>query len=354
MTEAAADQPLQQPLDLQRFEALLTEVAPQLGTGKLTMKRLSGGISSAVFAISRGGDRAVMRMPTWPPRADSLKAMARESRILGALGGTDVPHPRLITYRPDEADVGVPFQLMEFIDGWLGSDPPPPPLAGKDKAANLAYALIDAVARVGMVDYKAVGLDGLGNPDGFLDRQVDRWLGHLESYRKAYNHPGRDIPGLQYTADWLRANQPTMQKASLIHSDASFPNVMFANDPPARVAAIIDWEIATLGDPLLDLGRAVYSLPGRHVGLGKSSRHDQSFMPTREDLAERYAEITGLDVSHLNYYCVLAAWKLGIIIEFNYFRMITGVDKGPLAIEMSNYIPEIIAQAEAMARGAPS
>lgn len=352
MSASAAEQPLEQPLDAPRFEAWLATTIPGLGRGPLTMKRLSGGTSSAVFLVSCGEGRAVMRMPAWPPREDSLKAMAREARILQALGATDVPHPRLLAYRDDDIDAGVPFQVMEFIDGWLGSDEPPPRFASPEGKRSMAFALVDAVAGVGMVDYKAVGLDGLGKPEGFLDRQVDRWLSHLDGYRKTYDHPGRELPGLQYVADWLRANQPVMQKASLIHSDIGFPNVMFAHARPARVAAIIDWEIATLGDPLLDLGRALYTLPGRTVGTGKSRMHDNSEMPTREDLAERYAEISGLDVSHLDYYCVLAAFKLGCIIEFNYFRMVTGVDTSPLAAEVSAYIPEIIAQAEALARAA--
>jgi len=353
MTIATTSDPLmQQPLDTGRFKSWLTDHAPGLAQGELALKRLSGGISSAVYLVARGAGRAVLRMPTWPPREDSLKAIGRESRILKALGPTDVPHPRLIAYRADEADVGVPFQLMEFIDGWLGSEPPPPEFATKAAKRELAFALIEAVARVGMVDYRAVGLEDLGKPDGFLDRQVDRWLGHLEGYRRTYNHPGRDLPGLTYVADWLRANQPPTQKPALIHSDASFPNVMFNRTPPARVAAIIDWEIATLGDPLLDLGRAVYALPGRRVGSGITAMQDYSAMPTREDLAERYGEISGLDVSHLDYYCVLAAFKLACIIEFNYFRMVTGLEMTPLAAKTIDYIPQIVAQAEAIARAA--
>jgi aminoglycoside phosphotransferase (APT) family kinase protein len=350
MSSPPSEDALQQPLDKPRFVEWLAQNVPDLGAGDLRMKRLSGGISSAVFEITRGEGRAVLRMPAWPPREDSLKAMGRESSILQALGSTDVPHPRLIAYRGSSDDVGVPFQLMEFIDGWLGSSTPPAAFASRDGKRALAFAMIDAIARLGRVDYKALGLEGLGKPDKFLDRQVDRWLGNLANLRKTYDHPGRELPGLQYVADWLRANQPEMQKAALIHSDVGFPNVMFAYDPPARVAAIIDWEIATLGDPLLDLGRSVYALPGRHVGDGRGMMHDNSDMPTREDLAEHYAEISGLDVSHLDYYCVLAAFKLACIIEFNYFRVVTGVDNSPLAKQVSDYIPQIIAQAEAIAR----
>jgi aminoglycoside phosphotransferase (APT) family kinase protein len=340
------------PLDSARLAQWLDAVAPQLGTAAPEMNRLAGGSSGAVFRISRGDGAAVLRMPVWPPRADSAQGMAREAKVLGALGSTPAPHPRLLAYDADAAAVGLPVLLMEFVDGWLGSAPPPPPFASPAGRHALAFALIDAVAQVGLVDYEQVGLGDLGRPEGFLDRQVGRWLGQLEGYKTAYRHPGRDIPDLQYVADWLRANQPATQKLALIHSDIGFPNVMFANQPPPRVAAIIDWEIATLGDPLLDLGRAIYTFPGRKAGSGKGRMHDLSDMPTREDLAGRYAEVTGLDVAPLDYYCVLSAFKLACIIEFNYFRVATGQDSSEMAQSISSYVPEIIADAAAIARSA--
>lgn len=340
------------PLDPASLAHWLDAVAPQLGSAAPELTRLAGGSSGAVFRISRGEGLAVLRMPVWPPRADSAHGMAREAKVLGALGSTPAPHPRLLAYEADAATVGLPVLLMEFVDGWLGSAPPPPPFANPTGRHALAFALIHAVAQVGLVDYEQVGLGGLGRPEGFLDRQVGRWLGQLEGYKTAYGHPGREIPDLHYVADWLRANRPATQKAALIHSDIGFPNVMFANNPPPHVAAIIDWEIATLGDPLLDLGRAIYTFPGRKVGSGKGRMHDLSDMPTREDLAERYADLTGLDVAALDYYCVLSAFKLACIIEFNYFRAATGQDGSEMARTLSSYVPEIIADAAAIARTA--
>jgi len=353
MSESGTETALRQPLDKAAFSQWLDRHAPQIGGAEVQLKRLSGGSSFGVFEVSRGAGHAVLRMPSWPPRPDALKAMGREAKILRALGQTDVPHPRLLGYEPDETAVGVSVTLLEFVDGWLGSSTPPPAFNQPgQRREGLAFALIDAIARLGKVDYKAVGLEDLGRPEGFLDRQVDRWQSHFENYKKTYDHPGRELPGRNYVADWLRANKPEMQKVSLVHLDCSFPNVMFANEPPARVKAIIDWEIATIGDPLLDLGRAVYALPGRRVGAGKNSMSDNSDMPTREDLAERYAELTGLDVSHLDYYCVLAAFKLAIIIEFNYYRVALGIDSSEVARQVSDYIPEIMAFAESVARSA--
>ncbi|MET0984654.1 MAG: phosphotransferase family protein [Steroidobacteraceae bacterium] len=341
------------PLDLPKLTAWLDARHPELGREPVVLERLSGGSSSSVFKLTRGAMPAVLRVPAWPPRADSLKAMGREARVLSALASTAVPHPRLLDYSGESDAIGVPFMLMSFVDGWLGSMQAPAPFdrPGPDRAA-LAYAMIDAVAELGQVDYKAIGLEDFGKPEQFLERQVDRWLKHIDSLRITENHPGRDIPGLHEVAAWLRANTPKMQRVSLIHSDVSFANVMFHHTAPARVAAIIDWEIATLGDPLLDLGRAVFPLPGKKVGSGKSRLLDFSDLPTREDLAQHYAKRTGLDVSHLDYYVVLSMFKLGAIIEFNYARMVNGRDSSGMAAEISEYILELFLEAKAVTESA--
>lgn len=344
--------PPDHPLQPERLTRWLHDVAPELGGSEAQLVRLTGGSSGAVFKATCGGASAVLRLPAWPARADSLQGMTREARILDALGDTSTPHARLLAFAGDDEAVGAPAVLMSFVEGWLGSEPPPAQLQGLDARRDMAFALVDAVAQIGLVDYQAVGLGDLGRPEGFLDRQVGRWLGQLENYRKTYDHPGRQIPDLAYVADWLGDNQPTTQRHGLIHSDVGFPNVMFAADAPMRVAAIIDWEIATLGDPLLDLGRAIFTLPGRRAGSGRGRLHDYADMPTREDLAERYAAVTGLDVAALDYYCVLSAFKLACIIEFNFFRVATGRDTGEMARTLADFVPEIIADAAVIARAA--
>lgn len=342
------------PLDVTKLQNWLDVHAPELGRGPIELARLSGGSSSTVFKLARGGERAVLRLPAWPPRADSLKAMSREARVLRALAGSAVPHPRLLGHSSDTELIGAPFMLLSFVDGWLGtSATPPAPFdkSGPERSA-LAFAMIDAIAELPRVDIVAAGLSDLGKPEGFLERQVDRWLAHIDSLRSTENHPGRDIPGLHDVADWLRRRTPKMQRVSLIHSDCGFPNVLFDNRPPARVAAIIDWEIATLGDPLLDLGRAVFALPGRKVGAGKNRMFDFSDLPTREELAAHYERRTGLSVAHLDYYVVLAMFKLGAIIEFNYARLVNGRDPSGLAAVISDYVLDLFQDAKAIAEAA--
>jgi aminoglycoside phosphotransferase (APT) family kinase protein len=339
--------------DESKFCGWLDRAAPELGAGALVSSPLAGGSSSAVLKVTRGGCHAVLRLPVWPPRADSLKAMQREARILRALGNTKVPHPRLIGHCPTDVEIGVPFLLMQFIDGWLGSTAPPPPYDIDFPARRqLAYAMVDAVRALNEVDFRAIGLETLGKPEGFLGRQVDRWLGQLESYKVTENHPGREIPGLDYVADWLRRNTPRASGVALIHGDISFANILFHHGTPARVAAVIDWEIATLGDPLLDLGRALFPMPGRRVGNGKNRMADYSGYPTREELAAYYTESTGRPTDNIDYYIVLAMFKLACIVEFNYARWVTGRDSSELARDISAYVPEVIADARMIAQHA--
>jgi aminoglycoside phosphotransferase (APT) family kinase protein len=340
-------------MDEARLRSWLDRFLPELGNGPIKLTPLTGGSSSSVQKLTRDGCHAVIRVPAWPPRADSLKAMEREARVLKALGSTDVPHPTLLAYCGSDAEIGAPFMVMKFVDGWLGADAPPPPYDSDPEARRqLAFAMVDAVARLNQVDYRAAGLEDLGKPEGFLERQVDRWLGQRESYKRTENHPGREIPALDYVSDWLRAHTPPMSGVGLIHGDISFANILFGHGPPARVAAIIDWEITTLGDPLLDLGRALFPMPGREVGSGRNRMADYSGYPTREELAAYYTRSTGRCTENIDYYIVLSMFKLACIIEFNYARAATGRDRSDLALKISDYVLDIILDAKAIAQAA--
>lgn len=342
------------PINFEQLQRWLDANVPQSGEGAPTLERLSGGTSSSVYKLQRsGGVPVVLRLPVFPPRADSLKAMARETRVLQALKGSAVPHPELLGYCGEADVIGAPFMLMAFVDGWMGSTPPGPFDRPGAERRGMAFAMIDAVAELAKLDYRAVGLADFGKPEGFLERQVDRWLAHMESLKVTENHPGRDIPGLDEVVTWLRANTPKSSRVGLIHSDIGFSNLMFARDEvPARVAAIVDWEIATLGDPLLDLGRAIFALPGQKVGTGKSRVADNSDLPTREELAAYYATRTGFSVEHLDYYLVLSMFKLGAIIEFNYARLVNGRDSSGQAQLVSDYVLDLFIEARDITRAA--
>jgi aminoglycoside phosphotransferase (APT) family kinase protein len=194
------------------------------------------------------------------------------------------------------------------------------------------------------VDWRAGGLEGLGKPSGFLERQVSRWRGQIDGYRT------RELPEETFLCDWLERNRPTMSPAAIMHGDYSPFNVMVANDPPIRLAAIIDWDTGTIGDPLLDIGHLLgrWVEPGERGAIGSSVALPGS--PTRRQMADRYARATGRDLSAIAYYEVLALFKLGAILEGAYAR----ARREGLPDEqnpMTNGAPELFAVATEFARG---
>lgn len=339
-----------------RLEAWFRDHVPGFEDGDLRWSRLSGGSSNTMLRVSGVEREAVLRMPIRPPRADSLNALEREGRLLRALNGTDVPHACLLAHCRDKSVAGLPFIVMEFVDGWMnfGDEIDAPPAFAKPRRERrkLAFAMIDALATLRTVDLERASLSDFGKPEGFLERQVPRYLKLIESYKDTENHPGRVIPGMDYVVEWLRSNIPPMSAVTLIHGDLGFPNILFEREPPARVAAIVDWEVATIGDPLLDLGRALFSFPGRTIGDGKSRFGDLSDYPTREELAQYYADITGADVSNIEYFYVLSMFKLAALIEWNYARAVNGRDSTGLAAKIADHVLDMMATAERIARAA--
>lgn len=333
-----------------RLTAWLDVHAPDFGPGPADVRVLSGGASNLVMAIRRGGSEVVLRRPPERPRPDSEKIIGREARVLAALAGTDVPHPRFIAYCDDPSVIGVRFYLMTLVDGWLGhGEPPPAPFDRPGKSRrDLGFALVDGIARLANVDYRAVGLEGFGKPEGFLERQVERWRSQLASYAETENYAGRDLPGLTYAADWLAANTPEASLPGIIHGDYSFANCLFERTAPARVAAMIDWELATVGDPLLDLGWICYGFRGRN-DPNPAGYFDATGFPYREELADYYAEKTGRSVEHLTYYMVLAQYKLAVIMERHYARFKSG--RQAHSADSENFVLRLAAKAGEMARG---
>lgn len=315
----------------------------------LEVERLTGGMSNEIFALSHPGGRWVLRRP---PRAPismeaSNRIILREFEVLRALDATDVPHPGTVAVCADAAVIGANFYVMERIDGFTPRDPLPPPFDGDpDARRGLGLELVDGLAALANVDWVGVGLQGFGKPDGFLERQVSRWRGMLESYRV------RDIEGIDTVSAWLEANRPEMSAAGIMHGDYQFVNVMFANGGPARLAAIVDWEQSTIGDPLLDLGwlLAGWSDPGEPLPF-TSYLSKRDGLPTRAELVERYAGATGRDVDHLDYYVVLACFKLACVLEGAYARYVTGKSTSEMHRQVGDTVLRLIGDAQAIVAG---
>ncbi|SNQ47013.1 conserved hypothetical protein [Frankia canadensis] len=279
---------------------------------------LATGIGNALFWVRRAGQTWVLRRPPAVINAPGASDMVREWRILTALEDSPVPHPRPLLLCEDTAVIGASFLMMGRVDGYTPTGVLPAPYDTAAAQRDLAFAMIDAIADLGSLDWQARGLDGLGRPEGFLERQVARWLKQLERYRV------RELPEETFLADWLERNRPEMSPAGIIHGDYSPFNVMASPTETTRLAAVIDWDTGTIGDPLLDLGHllARWSDPGEEPALSIDIENRVG-LPRRAELAARYGERTGRDLSALAYYEALALFKLAVILEGSYARSVT-------------------------------
>ncbi|MEM9177191.1 MAG: phosphotransferase family protein [Myxococcota bacterium] len=295
---------------------------------------LTGGTQNILVRFERGGRAFVLRRPPMHKRANSDETMRREARVLGALAGSDVPHPGLIAACADEALIGAAFYLMEPVDGW-GIGGGLPELHANDPAIKhgMGLSMAKGIARLGMVDHRAVGLEGLGRPEGYLERQVSRWRHQLESYGEMEGYPGPEIPGVDRVATWLEANRPPDKPPGILHGDFHLANVMFRHDGP-ELAAIVDWELATIGDPLLDLGALLIGWPDEHgaspLGGASGSTGQLDGLPSRDELIACYRANSTRDLAEVDWYVVLAAYRLGIILEGSHARACAG--RAPKAI----------------------
>jgi aminoglycoside phosphotransferase (APT) family kinase protein len=339
MSERSADPELANP------EALAAWMDGQgLGTGAaLESTFLSGGSQNEIFKVTRGDVEAVLRIPPATAGPDRDAGIVREYRIIEGLDGTDVPHTVAVALCEDTSVLGRTFYLMGFVDGWspmgLERRPdgparwPEPFNSDIQQRRGLAFQLVEGIALLSKVDWRAQGLEGLGRPDGFHERQVDRWTAFLNRIK------GRELPGWDEAAAWLRAHKPLDYIPGVMHGDYQFANVMFKDGAPARLAAIVDWEMGTVGDPKLDLGWVVQGWPedtsadDDHAG----GYVDMTGMPSRDEIVTHYGKVSGRQVDDMDYYVVLAKWKLAVVLEQGFQR--AGNDEkllafGPIVLDL--------------------
>ncbi|KPI05201.1 aminoglycoside phosphotransferase [Actinobacteria bacterium OK074] len=307
---------------------------------------ITGGTSNDIFGVRRGGRRMVLRKPPRKVPPGRNETMLREFRVLKALNGTDVPHPEAIAVCDDTSVLGSTFYLMDHVDGWspMNTDGWVEPFVSDlSLRPGLAYQLVEGIARLGNVDWRAQGLEGFGRPDGFHDRQVDRWLSHLATFRF------REIPGLDSAATWLRAHRPGHWAPGIIHGDYQFANVMFRHGAPARLAALVDFEMSTVGDPLLDLGWVLMGWPDADEDRTRKGYVDYTGMPDRADLIEHYAKVSGKDVGEIDYYVILARFKMAIVLEGGYARHVKGEGGNPKMAYYGDAVLDTAAKAAELA-----
>jgi aminoglycoside phosphotransferase (APT) family kinase protein len=236
--------------------------------------------------------------------------------------------PRTLLACDDESVIGAPFYVMEYVEGTVVTSEIPPALDSPAERRRMGLDLVDALTEVHAVDWRGCGLEGYGRPTGYLERQLRRFTGLWE------HNKTRELPRVQEIRDWLAANMPTSPTATIVHGDYRLGNTMVANDAPARLIAIFDWELSTIGDPLADLGylTVTWVEPGdpedtMFSSLSAVTRRDG--FPSRQEMIAHYEQRTGRSMSDLRWYQALALWKAAVFMEGNYKRSLAGTTDDP-------------------------
>jgi len=329
----------------------LAEVAPAeplaayldtlgIGTGPARIEPIGEGHSNLTFLVEREGARMVLRRPPRGPLPPSAHDVIREARLLGALQPHGAPVPEVLATCEDETVIGAPFYVMAWVEGHVLTEAMPPALVGQ--AERVAECFVDGLVDLHAVDAQAPELVGFGRPEGYLERQLRRFGGLYET------NATRPLPDLEAVADWLAANLPESPPSTVVHGDYRLGNVMVAPSP-TRLAAILDWEMATVGDPLADVGymTAMWSEPSdppNPVSDLSTVTRGAGF-PGRDFLVERYAERTGRPLDALPWYQVLALWKAAIFLEGSFRRFGAGTTADPYFASLESGVPALAALA---------
>jgi aminoglycoside phosphotransferase (APT) family kinase protein len=289
----------------------------------LSAEPIGDGHSNVTFALST---HVVLRRPPRGPLPPSAHDVLREARLLSALEATPVRTPRVLAVCDDTSVIGAPFYVMEWMQGEVITDRLPPALDNEAERDRMADRLIDALVELHSVDWQAAGLAGFGKPTGYLERQVRRFSGLWQHNRT------RDLPAVEQLGHWLSQNMPQSPPATVVHGDYRLGNTMFFSGAPAQLAAILDWEMATIGDPLADLGYMMSHWHQEGDQLGGFNLQAVTTLPgfpSRQEMIARYEQRSGRSMRALDWYVTLALWKGVVFMEGNYKRAVEGRTDDP-------------------------
>ncbi len=321
-----------------------------VGRGEISVSPIGEGHSNVTYLIEREGREAVLRRPPRGPLPPSAHDVLREARLLKALQDTPARVPEVLAVCSDEETIGAPFYVMERVIGDVIVTEIPSDLDTPPERRRIAEELIDSLVEIHGVDWRAAGLEGFGKPTGYLERQLRRFTGLWELNKT------REIPTVEAVGAWLAENLPESGPATIVHGDFRLGNTIFAPGAPARLAAVLDWEMATIGDPLADIGylcmmwtEAGDPTSGLREHLGAVTRAEG--FPTRAELIARYEERSGRSMSDIRWYTTLALWKSVVFMEGNYKRAIAGTTDDPYLKQFGDGVLELARQAELVAHG---
>jgi aminoglycoside phosphotransferase (APT) family kinase protein len=328
-------------LDLEALEGYLGPRVGGLG-GALRVEVIPGGRSNLTYVVDDGQRRLVVRRPPLAHVLPTAHDMAREYRVLAALRGTDIPVPHVIALCEDDSVIGAPFYVMEWVDGHVVRNVLPADFPDSTETRRaMSSALVATLLQLHRVDPDEIGLAGFGHPEGFLDRQVRRWWQQWQASKT------RDLPSIDELRRRLDETVPVQSAPGIVHGDYRLDNVMYAPSDPAQIVAVIDWEMCTIGDPLCDLGLlCVYwaddeSEAAARTLHGRAITVEHGFYK-RADIVRDYAAGTRRDLSALDWYVALGAYKLAIIAEGISARFLMGMTVGEGFEGMGETVPAIV------------
>lgn len=323
-----------QPFDA--LESFLDDAG--LGSGPVTATRIGDGASNLTYLLQRDGARVVLRRPPPPPLPPSAHDVVREARIQLGLAPAGVRVPKVLAVCEDESILGVPFYLMEELEGTVVSDELPRAIDTPGERRRLGEELLDGLVQLHGVDWQARDLT-IGKPSGYLERQLRRWSGLWEV------NATRELRTCAELGHRLAESMPESPPSTVVHGDYRLGNVMVANEAPARLVGILDWEMATIGDPLADLGYLVATWCEAGVAehpLLLTRVTERPGFPSRAELIERYAERTGRDVGRLDWYQAFALWKAAVFCEAIYRRYLRGERGDQWSASLCDGVPRLL------------
>ena len=327
-----------------------------LAAAHVDVEPLGDGHSNLTFrVIASTGERWVLRRPPAGPLLPTAHDVVREYRVLSLLADAEGPvrAPHVVALCEDAAVIGAPFYLMEEVDGLVIRRELPQEIAGDAAAQHgLGLDLLESLVEIHRVDWEPFVDAGIGRPGGYLARQLDRWVGQREGVQQAVAAAGgqaRELPDYDAVRDWLRENRPEESAPALVHGDFKLDNTIVdvASHPlQPRVAAVVDWEMATVGDPRADLGYLLsfWPEPGETLPLGELVATAPGF-PRRVELVDRWANATSRDPGDPAWFVTLAIWKLAILLEASYHRWLAGMADDPFFATLDDGVPALLRRA---------
>lgn len=313
MTSALVRQPLEGPL------RDWMSAAGFAGDEVTLLDAISGGTQNDLIPFRYGEGTYLLRLPS--PTADGAALISRETRILTILRDTDVPHPRLVGFSVDSAALGIPFHVTDFVDGYNVMEALPTDVAGDESSQRqVAVAVADAAAALAGISAAGLGGDSPDRRVGWADRQTSRWSQVFDDYAAKRGYPADALPSLPEVRRQLEAQSPDAGSLGVLHGDMHLGNILISNDS-SKVAALVDWELNTIGDRRLDLAHLVVSWPGRLETI--PAPPGWVFNDTRP-IIDRYIERSGQSLDHFNWFLTLASYRLAAILEGTFSRALRG------------------------------